>query len=124
MKNNEWSGIAKGIIVGVLLIAGVTVLAAWNEPTQNPTGGNPEPPINTSNTGQIKGGNLVINANNQFQNGLLVPFGALVVGESNPAAALKVDVGGKTGSEQFCNGTGTKCFTVDNLCAKVANLCQ
>ncbi|HEY4518060.1 MAG TPA: hypothetical protein VJG48_00360 [Candidatus Paceibacterota bacterium] len=125
MKNNEWSGIAKGIILGVILVAGVTALAAWNEPTQNPTGGNPEPPINTSNTGQIKGGNLTVNANNQAANGLLVPFGNVLIGATNFPAGLKLNVDSGVGATKFCENTnGGKCFTVADLCAKVANLCQ
>lgn len=125
MKNTK--DLLKGLAVGVALAIGATVLASWSEPTQNPTGGNPEPPLNVSNLGQTKGGNLVVNGSNQYQNGLLVPYGALVVGDANPSTApgqLKLDVAGKTGSELFCNLAGSKCFSVNNLCQKVPNLCQ
>lgn len=120
----DWKDIAKGIVIGAVLMIGATVLASWSEPTAAPTGGNADAPLNVSNTGQTKAGNLVVNNNGDFANGLLVPYGALVVGDPTPTAGLKIDVSGKTGSDLFCNGTGTKCFNVDTLCQKVANLCQ
>jgi len=124
MKNNEWNGIAKGIIVGVLLVAGVTVLAAWSEPTQNPTGGNPEPPINVSNTRQIKGGALELNANNVSANALMVSFGNVLIGTNDYPAGLKLNVGSGVGATKYCDSTGANCFTAANLCAKVPNLCR
>ncbi|HEY4483228.1 MAG TPA: hypothetical protein VI953_03590 [Candidatus Paceibacterota bacterium] len=124
MKNNEWGGIAKGIILGVILVAGVTALAAWNEPSQNPTGGNPEPPINVSDTGQTKGGNLVVNNSNKYENGLLVRFGNLLVGTTEAPAGLKLNVGSGVGATKYCDSTGANCFTAANLCAKVPDLCQ
>ncbi len=122
----EWKGIAKGLVLGLALAASVGAMAAWNEPTQAPTAGNPDAPLNVSNTGQSKGGNLVVNGNNQYQNALLAPFGAVVVGDATPETApgqLKVDVEGKIGGTQYCNENGTQCFTVANLCSHVAGLC-
>ncbi len=127
MNREDLKKVALGIVVGVALAGGASVLAVWNEPTSAPTGGNPAAPLHVGNTGQSKGGNIVVNANNQYQNGLLVSFGALVVGDSSPetgSGQLKLDVEGKTGSTQFCDASGTQCFTVADLCSKVASLCQ
>ncbi|HEY4505044.1 MAG TPA: hypothetical protein VJI73_04720 [Candidatus Paceibacterota bacterium] len=116
-----------GMVMGVFLAAGVGVWAVWSEPTQAPTGGNPSAPVNVSNTGQTKGGNLVVNANNQYQNGFLVSFGALVIGDPTPETSpgqLKLDVEGKAGATMFCDANGTKCFTVTTLCSKISGLCE
>jgi len=123
MNRTDLKNICKGLIVGLVLAVGVGVLGAWSEPTTAPPSGNPEAPINVSNSGQSKGGNLLVNANNQFLNGFLVPFGNVVIGDSSPEAGLKLDVEGKTGATQFCNENGTKCFTVDKLCTKISGLC-
>ncbi|HEY9582732.1 MAG TPA: hypothetical protein VJK09_00245 [Candidatus Paceibacterota bacterium] len=104
--NNEWKGILKGLVVGAVLMVSATAIAAWSEPSSAPTGGNADAPINVSNTSQIKGGNLVVNSNNQSANGLIVPFGNVLV------------------KDKICNNSGTKCFTVENLCQQVRSLCQ
>ncbi|HEY4493379.1 MAG TPA: hypothetical protein VJB98_02065 [Candidatus Paceibacterota bacterium] len=122
--SKETKNILKGVVIGGVLMISATVMAAWSEPTQAPTGGNPEAPINVSNASQTKGGNLVVNSNNQSLNGLLVPFGNVVVGDMSPEAALKLDVEGKAGATQFCNDSGTQCFTVATLCLKVNQLCN
>ena len=115
----------KGLALGLFLAVTGSVLADWNEPPSAPTGGNVSTPINVSNIGQTKGGNLVVNGNNQFANGLIVPYGALVIGDSTPEAGLKVDVEGKTGSTMFCDENGNNCFTASKLCQKVGGLnCQ
>jgi len=124
---NEWKSITKGLAVGVALAIGAQVFAAWSEPTTAPPGGNPEAPINTSVTGQVKKGNLVLNFSNVAQNALLLPYGAMVIGDATPETApgkLKVDVEGKTGSTQFCDENGVKCFTVENLCTQLPKLCK
>ncbi|OHB17444.1 MAG: hypothetical protein A2749_01485 [Parcubacteria group bacterium RIFCSPHIGHO2_01_FULL_45_26] len=127
INKQDFTKILSGVAIGVMLAMSVSVFAVWNEPTQPPTGGNPSGPINTSNAGQSKGGNIVVNANNQYQNGFLVPFGAMVVGDATPETAngqLKLDVEGKAGAIKFCDENGTQCFTVASLCSKIPNLCQ
>lgn len=121
---NEMKNIAKGLIIGVALMITATVLAAWSEPTQPPTGGNPEAPLNVGNVSQTKGGNLVVNANNQGVNGLLVPFGNVLIGTANFPANLKLNVGSGIGATLYCDQNGRNCFTAANLCQKVPNLCQ
>ncbi|MDO8672525.1 MAG: hypothetical protein Q7O66_14005 [Dehalococcoidia bacterium] len=121
---NEIKNILKGVAVGAVLMVGATVFAAWNEPSQNPTGGNPEPPINVSDTGQVKGGNLVVNNSNEYENGLIVRFGNLLVGTTNAPAGLKLNVGSGVGATKYCDSDGANCFTAANLCAKVPNLCN
>lgn len=122
MNRQKIIDISKGLLAGVLLAGGLTAIAAWSEPSSAPTSGNIDAPINVSNTGQSKGGNLVVNANNQSSAGLLVPFGTLIVGDSNPNFNLKVDVKGDTGSDRFCNGDRTKCFSVTELCQKFSQI--
>ena len=102
----ETKSILKGLILGAVLMVSATVLASWSEPSQAPTGGNAEAPINVGNASQVKGGNLVVNGNNQSANGLIVPFGNVLV------------------KDKICDNSGTKCFTVDNLCQQVRSLCQ
>ncbi len=127
MNKQELKDILKGVALGVVLAVTGSVMAAWSEPTQAPTGGNADAPINVSNTGQTKGGNLVVNNNNQNANGLIVPFGAIVAGNVVPAVGLKIHVVGKTGSDQFCNtkeGANRKCVTLEDLCQKLGpNVC-
>lgn len=48
-------------ILAISFLAAFYVIA-WQEPTQAPPGGNVAAPINVSDTGQIKTGNLVVNA--------------------------------------------------------------
>ncbi len=51
------------IIILAVLLSGVVAFAAgnWTNPTVSPTGGNIEPPINTSTTTQLKNGILGVN---------------------------------------------------------------
>ena len=44
----------------MLIAAPLVALAAWSEPSQAPTGGNPDPPINTGSSNQIKNGGLSV----------------------------------------------------------------
>ena len=94
MKKINLIDITKGIAIGVALTLSVSVFAAWSEPSQAPTGGNVEAPINVSNASQKKGGNLVLNANNQGANGLVVPFGNVLIGSGLPINNAKLDVAG------------------------------
>src|SRR3989344_2163080 len=107
---NELKGIGKGLLIGLILAVGVSVFAAWSEPTSAPTAGNADAPINVSNSTQTKGGNLVVNNNNQGVNGLIVPFGNVLIGISTYPSNLKLNVGSGIGATQYCDNTGANCF--------------
>ncbi|MDP3057558.1 MAG: hypothetical protein Q8N37_03500 [bacterium] len=87
-------------IFGVITLSaglGYAVLA-WTEPSVNPP--NPDPnvsiPLNTGLTGQIKSGNLQVNALGiqGFGNVLLVPNGNVGIGTTNPTTGKLVVSGG------------------------------
>lgn len=66
----------------------------WQGPTQAPTGGNVSTPLNTSNTGQIKDGGLILGATlTGSQYGLRVRNGLTGLGTDTPTE--KLDVVGK-----------------------------
>ena len=49
-----------GAVIALIIIAPLVALAAWSEPSQAPTGGNVDPPINTGSQNQIKNGGLSV----------------------------------------------------------------
>ena len=49
-----------GAVIALIIIAPLVALAAWSEPSQAPTGGNPDPPINTGSSNQVKNGGLSV----------------------------------------------------------------
>ncbi len=64
-----WSGV---VILGLVVGISIQFVAAWTEPTQAPPGGNVGAPVNTGDLGQIKNGNLILNALGNYLTGLLV----------------------------------------------------
>lgn len=62
----------QGILLGILLASGLSVLA-FTEPTVAPPGGNVAAPINVSGTAQTKAGNLTVST--MFANNFAVPAG-------------------------------------------------
>ena len=49
-----------GAAIALIIIAPLVALAAWGEPSQAPTGGNVDPPINTGTQNQNKNGGLSV----------------------------------------------------------------
>ena len=49
-----------GAAIALIIIAPLVALAAWSEPSQAPTGGNVDPPINTGTQNQNKNGGLSV----------------------------------------------------------------
>lgn len=87
------SFLAGAVIVGIVIgISLQFALAAWSEPPAGttPPDGNVGAPINTSNFGQSKSGNLMLNQNGTYANGLLVPNGNVGIGTMTPAHKLHV----------------------------------
>ena len=80
----------KVITLGIVLGVGIQFAQAWTNPTQTPPGGNVSGPITTSGTGQIKAGNLALNAGGTYANALLIPNGNVGIGTLSPTTKLDV----------------------------------
>jgi hypothetical protein len=94
MKNNSMEFLKKvGAFTGIALGAFVLSALAWTAPTDAPPNGNVKPPLNTSNTHQIKDGSLSVNASGIDVYGLDVLRNIRVMGN--------IEVG------DFTNNTGT-----------------
>ncbi len=125
-KSGYWISV---VIIGVVLGLSIQFVAAWTEPAQKPPAGNLEAPINTSNIGQLKQGNLVLNTNGTWANGLIVANGNVGIGTTNPTQ--KLDVAGNARATDFCT-TGGKCLSnaltkmtrIDNSSSSAVNLCS
>ena|SRR3989344_1083557 len=87
-------------IVATLLLAGAMVYAAWTGPSQLPPNQNTDPPLNVSNIEQVKEGGLLLN-NGGAVNGLLVRFGKVGIGTTDPA--YKLDVNGDIKANSLIN---------------------
>jgi hypothetical protein len=61
-------------VVAIGLVFGLTIqfVTAWTEPTVAPPGGNVGAPVNTGDTGQIKGGSMILNSLGAYLTGLTV----------------------------------------------------
>ncbi|MFA4833447.1 MAG: hypothetical protein WC619_01200 [Patescibacteria group bacterium] len=83
------------LIFSIILTLGLSIslgslLAAWTAPASSPPEGNIAAPINTSNAGQAKQGGLIINTGDSV-NGLIVQYGNVGIGTTDPRAKLEVD---------------------------------
>jgi hypothetical protein len=107
----------KIVIVGVLLTLGVNAFAQWSGPTGAPPSNNTPAPVNVSNTNQIKGGGLTVNANAVAANGLNVSSGLTNLGlSSDPTGVLqKLRVFGKVGTDELCDRNFSSCASVATL---------
>ena len=97
------------LVTGVLLFsAGLQTFAAWSAPTVAPPGADAYAPLTTSLDGQIKTGNLQVNALGIQGTGsaLLVPNGNVGVGTNNPTQML--DVAGYVKGTGLCIGSDCK----------------
>lgn len=97
-------------VFSVLVISWVLSYSvlAWSEPGSTPPNGNTDAPINVGTIGQIKSGNLQVNALSiaAAGNALLVPNGNVGIGTTTPSQKLHV-VG-----DSFLNG---KIITPNNM---------
>jgi hypothetical protein len=78
------------LILGILIMSlGAGYLAiAWTEPGQAPPAGNVSDPLNVSLTAQSKEGALVLATNSGVTTGLIVQYGKVGIGTTNPQANL------------------------------------
>jgi len=83
------------LIITIALTLGLSIslqslLAAWTAPTAIPPNDNTAAPINVSATGQAKQGGLILNTS-ASTNGLIVQYGNVGIGTTNPGAELEVN---------------------------------
>jgi hypothetical protein len=77
------------ILSVVIMSLGAGYLAiAWTEPGQAPPAGNVSDPLNISLTAQSKEGALVLATNSGVTTGLIVQYGKVGIGTTNPQANL------------------------------------
>jgi len=77
------------ILSVVIMSLGAGYLAiAWTEPGQAPPAGNVSDPLNVSLTAQSKEGALVLATNSGVTTGLIVQYGKVGIGTTNPQANL------------------------------------
>ena len=106
-----WLGVvAVGLVIGLSL----QFVQAWTEPTVAPPAGNVGAPLNTSGTGQIKTGGVVLNTGGATI-GLVVDQGNVGIGTITPNAGLKLDVEGKVGATEYCDQSGNNCVAAGSL---------
>jgi hypothetical protein len=83
------------LIFSIILTLGLSIsigslLAAWTAPFSDPPDGNISAPINVSSTGQAKQSGLILNTGNWTANGLIVQYGNVGIGITNPANKLDI----------------------------------
>jgi hypothetical protein len=95
------------ILISTFIV--ITILYAWQEPTQPPPQGNVSAPINVSASTQIKAGPLALNASGTSPTGLIVNRDAIFlngnvgIGTTNPTQ--KLDVAGYVKGTGLCIGS-------------------
>ena len=105
-KTNSPKVIALTFGVLIISFAIAFYVIAWQEPSQAPPGGNVATPINVGSTGQIKTGNLVVNAlgiSGTGANIFSMPYGA------GPGKVLTSDA---SGSVSWQSGVWNECMGV------------
>jgi hypothetical protein len=101
-RNQRFILSAVGVLAMSILIS--YLVFAWNEPSQNPPQGNVPAPINVGPQGQAKEGGLILNTGGA-STGLIVQYGNVGIGTTNPTVKLDVrgwlTVGGHWASDGF-----------------------
>ncbi len=125
IQNIKW--LSFSLVLGLLLGGGMAIVSAWTDPAAAPPGGNIGAPINTGNTGQSKGGNLVLNASGTWANGLIVANGNVGIGTVAPTQKLDVvgniRTNAKMQSNQYCDAAGNNCKAITNTQNRVIGTC-
>lgn len=114
LKNSLFSTL-KVVIVGVVLAGGISYASTWVAPTQAPTGGNPDAPVNVGPTGQIKLGGLTLGAGNGVTQALTILNGQSGFGSSTIPSNLLVGVNGPVGATEYCDQNGQNCVPASSI---------
>jgi hypothetical protein len=86
MKKTKSIALILGVLVMSLAVGYLAI--AWTEPGQAPPAGNVSDPLNVSLTAQSKEGALVLATNSGVTTGLIVQYGKVGIGTTNPQANL------------------------------------
>jgi len=78
------------MLFAFFVLVAIYTFAAWTPPSDVPPAGNVDPPINSGPVAQQKKGNLALNTDGSFANGLLVPSGNVGIGTLSPTSKLHV----------------------------------
>jgi len=90
------------ILIGCLMAFLVFYLAfAWTEPSATPPAGNVPAPLNVSINAQAKEGSLIVGNNSAVTTGLIVRYGNVGIGTTNPSTSYKLDVNGNVRATGF-----------------------
>jgi len=96
------------ILLAISFLAAFYALS-WQEPTQNPPQGNVPAPLNVGPDGQSKVGGLILNTGDATHapapNGLIVQYGNVGIGTTNPQAKLEVS-GSNAGTKSLLLTSG------------------
>ena len=104
------------ILWAFIFVGASYTYAAWSEPScVNPALCNVSAPINEGSASQTKEGFLwAVGIGSTAGGYFTTTLG--VATSSNPAIyGLKALIGGKVGADQYCNATGTSCFTATTI---------
>ena len=77
------------ILIGATFVALFHLVWGFTEPTQTPPLNNVAPPLDTSTTGQIKAGGLLLNSSGA-PNGLIIQLGNVGIGTTTPVQTLGI----------------------------------
>lgn len=104
---------AKLAVLSAILAVVLTVNylnAAWTGPTASAPNNNVDAPVNIGSTAQVKAGGLSIDSNFSVA-------GWSIFGNNEKSADgdLTVDVEGKIGADEYCNGEGVNCHPISDL---------
>jgi len=80
---------------------------AWTDPSGDPPLDNVDVPLNTGIDGQIKDGGLLLGNSSSVTNGLLVRYGDVGIGTTNPGT-YKLYVNGRLRAGDYYSGAGSQ----------------
>jgi hypothetical protein len=100
----------KQLLLAALALGFVAAAGAWQGPTQPAPQGNVPAPVNVGKAAQSKEGTLGVGGLGVFGRGFFSTGAAYAL-----PANLQLGVNGAVGASQYCDETGTRCITVDEI---------
>lgn len=105
------------VLLAALGLGFVAVAGAWSRPAQEPPAGNVEPPINVSVSRQVKGGVIGVGGIGIFGRGFVSNNVNYDLSDR-----LLFGVNGSIGANEYCDETGTKCVSIDQILSLQTNV--